>query len=207
MTITDLKKERKSLYSIFIDYEYAFKLDSNVVFERALKIGQDVDDEFLHKLLLESQERRAKERALWYLSNRDYSKKEIFKKLLSEASPEIVEKTLDRLEELGLINDYRFAEKLAKDLFNLKGLSARAVKYKLIEKGIDKELADEISKDLSPDPTSQILKLLDTKYRNKINDEKGRRQTIAGLQRLGYSWADIKSALYTFDNEYYDWNE
>ena len=37
------------------------------------------------------------------------------------------------------------------------------------------------------------------KYARRLGDEKGRRQTVAALQRLGYRWDEIRSALREFD--------
>ena len=106
------------------------------------------------------------------------------------------------MEELGLVNDENYARRLAHDLIYLKKLSVRGAKYKLMEKGIDRELCEEILEEFDVDPVEQLVELIERKYADKLDDEKGRRRTVAALQRLGYSWGDIKSALAEFEEDW-----
>lgn len=212
MEITAVEKRRKSLCAIYIDGEYALDLDKNVTLEHALNPGQQITDEELYALKSESDLRRAKEKALWLLSLQDYSRKSLRDKLIKDYGEQATESTLDRLEELSLVDDERYARTYAKDLFEIKKLSARAVKYKLIEKGIDRVLAQEITDEYDPDEEQQIYDLLNTKYIRNMFDEKGRRRTISALQRMGYGYSVIRSAFdefdeengYTKDDEYYE---
>lgn len=199
MIITELKPARKKLVSVYIDGEYALKLDAQVLEENCIKPGMQLDDERLRELIDESEYRRAKEKALWLLSGRDYARGELETKLRREASPETVEAVCERMEELGLINDESYARRLAHDLLFIKKMSVRGAKYKLMEKGVDKELAEEILDEFEVDPVEQIVELIERKYADKLDDEKLRRRTVAALQRLGYSWSDIKSAIEQFE--------
>ena len=45
------------------------------------------------------------------------------------------------------------------------------------------------------DNVDAVCELLNTKYKRYAGDEKGIKKTVAALQRLGYNWSDIKSAL------------
>ena len=101
----------------------------------------------------------------------------------------------DRLEELGYIDDERYAQSLAESLLERKGMSARGVKSALIQKGISREIADKVCESLDFDPILRIIDLLNGKYSRSISDEKGIKRTVAALQRLGYRWSDINSAL------------
>ena len=201
MKVTNLKKKRKYLTAIFIDHEYAMDLDTRVLEENRITQGVELTDEKLHSLLLESQHRRAKEKALWLLSFRDHSSKELCDKLSKDYSEEVAENTVERMKELRLINDEAYAKRLAKDLL-AKHQSPSNIRYKLIQKGIPREEADIIVEELDIDPISEICALIEKKYINKLADEKGLRRTVAALQRAGYKWSDIKSALahFTEDN-------
>lgn len=198
MIITDIKPARKAMSSVYIDGEYAMKLDTGALKENGISVGTQLDDDMLRELIEKCEYRRAKERALWLLSGRDYSRRQLFDKLRAEVSADTAEEVCERMEELGLVNDESYARRLAHDLFHLKKLSARGVIYKLMEKGIDRELCEEIADEFDVDPVEQLVELIDRKYVNKLEDEKDRRRTIAALQRLGYSWGDIKAALDEF---------
>ncbi|MDE7389980.1 MAG: recombination regulator RecX [Lachnospiraceae bacterium] len=202
MTVTDIKPAKKALSMLYIDGEYAMKLDTATLKENCVKVGTVLDDGELKELIEKSDYRRAKEKALWLISGKDYSKKQLADKLRKESSEETAQEVCERMEELGLVNDENYARRYAHDLLYLKKMSKRGAKYKLMEKGIDRDLCEEILDDFEVDPVDQLVELIDRKYADKLDDEKGRRRTIAALQRLGYGWGDIKSALRAFEEEY-----
>ena len=195
MIITQLVPARKKLVSVYIDGEYAMKLDAQVLEENCIRPGSELDDEELHELIKKSEYKRAKEKALFLLSGRDYPRKKLLEKLRSESGEDAAEQVVERMEELGLVNDEDYARRLAHDLLYIKKMSERGAMYKLMEKGIDRELAEEVLAEFEVDPVEQLTELIEKKYANKLEDEKDRRRTIAALQRLGYSWGDIKAAL------------
>ena len=99
------------------------------------------------------------------------------------------------LEELGLIDDSRYARRYAADLVNLKHLSERGVRQKLYEKGIDRDLIDEALGELFIDEKEQIRTVIDKKYARSLDDEKGQRRCANALSRMGFGYSDIKSVL------------
>lgn len=199
MTITAITPARKMMSSVYIDGEYAMKLDTQVLEENCIKVGTRLDDDELHELIKKSDYKRAKEKALWLLSGKDYSSGQLAQKLRKESSDETIGEVVGRMEELGLVNDESYARRLAHDLIYIKKMSVRGAMYKLMEKGIDRELAEEILEEFEVDPVEQITELIEKKYADKLDDEKSRRRTVAALQRLGYSWSDIKEALSAFE--------
>ena len=44
-----------------------------------------------------------------------------------------------------------------------------------------------------------IIDIIEKKYSDCLNDEKGKRRMIAGLMRSGYNYSDIRSALADID--------
>lgn len=199
MTITDIQPARKGMSRIYIDGEFALSLDTRALQENAVYAGMEIDDDELCSLIERCGYRRAKEKALWLLSGQDYSRQGLFDKLRKEAPENIAEEICDKMEELGLIDDEKYARRLAHDLFYVKKLSYRGVVYKLMEKGIDRDLCEEIADEFEIDPVEQLIELIEKRYSDKLEDEKLRRRTIAALQRLGYNWGDIKSALEEFE--------
>ncbi len=201
MIITDIVPKRKKLSAIYIDGEFAVKLDTETILISPYKVGSEITDEQLKELIEQSNEKRAKEKALWLISYRDHSKRELETKIAKTSDAESAQKAVERMEELGLVNDEKFARRYAEELIYTKHLSARGVKYKLSEKGIDRELTEQILEELDPDPREHIGILIETKYRTALNDEKGRRRAVAALQRMGYSWADISAVLEEYTDE------
>lgn len=203
MTITDIKKGRKYLSAIYIDGELAVHLDTRVVLEENIRAGKEITDERLKELIDISNVRRAKEKALWLISYRDHSKKELVQKIAKTADKESAEIAVDRMEELGLVNDEKYARRYLDQLINIKHLSKNAAKYKLLEKGIDRNLIDEILCETETDPQEHIRAIIERKYLKSLSDEKGKRRCFAGLQRMGYSYSDINSVLQEYIEDEY----
>ncbi|MCI7212500.1 MAG: recombination regulator RecX [Ruminococcus bromii] len=194
MLITAIEPRRKAMSALYLDGEYVMNLDTRTLIENRFDVGKDIDDEDLHEIIRLSNERRAKEKALWLISYRDHSKKELADKIKRTCDEESADKAVERMEELGLVNDESYALHYAQKLIFTKHMSKNAVVYELARKGIDKELAAEILDEIEVDSSEQIRIIIDKKYKN-ISDEKIRRRAVAALQRLGYRWDEIKGVI------------
>ena len=197
MKITDIRPRRKGLSAVYIDGEYALSLDTQTLLEHRIDIGRELDDEELHDLIESSNERRAKEKALWLISYRSHSKKELRDKISRTCDRQSAEKAVERMEELGLVNDRDYAERCAQTLIFTKHMSKRGAAMELRRKGIESEIIDEVLDDIEVDEREQIQAVIERKY-PKIDDEKIRRRAVAALQRLGYGWDDIKDVIESF---------
>ena len=194
MKITAVEPRRKQMCALFIDGEYVMNLDAQTLIENRFDVGREIDDDELKEIIDKSNERRAKEKALWLISYRSHSKKELFDKLKRGFDEESAQKAVDRMEELGLINDEEFAKLYARKLVNGKKMSVKAAEFELYRKGIDKITAEQVLGELEYDPQTQIIEFITKKYKN-IQDEKIKRRAVAALQRKGYSWEEIKQAI------------
>jgi regulatory protein len=204
MQITAIEPRRKGLSALYIDGELAMKLDTEVLIAQRFDVGREITDEELRECLIASELKRCKDKAMWLISFRDHSRRELVDKLRRDYSEDCCEQTADRMVELGLIDDEHFARRYSADLINLKHLSYRGVRQKLAEKGISRELIDEVTGELKIDEEQQIRTIIDKKYSRVMNDEKGRRRAYNALMRLGFSYQDIKSVMaeYTDTEEY-----
>ena len=109
MKITEIRPRRKRLSALYIDGEFAVSLDTQTLIENRFDVGSEIDDEDLQEIIKLSNERRAKDKALWLLSYREHSKKELEEKIRRTADEDSAQKAVDRMEELGLVDDERFA--------------------------------------------------------------------------------------------------
>ncbi len=200
MLITAIEPRRKAMSALYIDGEFVMNLDTRTLIENRFDVGREIDDDDLHEIINLSNERRAKEKALWLISYRDHSKKELTDKIRRTCDDESAEKAVERMEELGLVNDRVFAERYARKLLFTKHMSKTAASYELARKGIDRELADEILDSIEVDEREQIREVIEKKYRN-ISDEKIKRRAFSALQRLGYRFDDIRAVLEEYTEE------
>ena len=200
MLITAIEPRRKSMSALFLDGEFVMNLDTQTLLENRFDVGREIDDEDLHEIIALSNERRAKEKALWLISYRDHSKRELEQKIRRTCDADAAEKAVERMEELGLVDDERFARQYAQKLLFGKKMSKRAALFELTRKGVDKETAEAVLDEIETDPREQIREVIEKKYRD-IGDEKIKRRAVAALQRLGYGWDDIKAVLSEYTEE------
>jgi regulatory protein len=201
MLITAIEPRRKSLSALFLDGEFAVNLDTETLLKSGLKPGRELDDEQLHDLIRSSESRRASEKALYLLEHRSHSQKELADKVSRVTSREAAEAAARHMAEIGLVDDAEYARNLAAELLGRRGFSASRVKNELLQKGIDRDLAEQIIEEAAPDPVEKITELIHKKYWASLDDQKGCRRSIAALQRLGYRWDDIRTALNQLKNE------
>ena len=71
----------------------------------------------------------------------------------------------------------------------------------LLQKGIDKEIIAQVVEELEPNPAEKIKEIIEKKYLRCLQDEKGYRRAVNGLQRLGYRYEDIRQAISCFSLE------
>ena len=114
LKITGVSKYKGSTYMIeFEEGETAF-LNYEVVSAYGLRAGLDMPQSAWEKIVFDNEFRKAKERALYLLDYRDYSYVELYKKLEKNYSEEICDAVMDKMLELGTVNDRRYAQGLAR---------------------------------------------------------------------------------------------
>ncbi len=193
MTVEDIKKARQGQVALIIDGK-EFLLNAETVAAAGITKNSQLDERKFKELCLQSDRDRARSRALWYISRGDLSRRALSEKLRRNFSPDATLHAVERMEELGLINDRALAERLAQSLSE-GNVSNREILRKLFAKGIPNEIARDAVDALSPDPVAQISELLQTKYRSRLQNEDGVRKVYAALIRKGFSFSDVKAAL------------
>ena len=137
----------------------------------------------------------AKKRALWLLDKRDYSRAELLRKLTEKGyTAAAAGSALDRLEELGFVDDARYAPIVARH-YAAKGYGARRVQQELQRRGIPKELWDAALEEM-PAQDDTVDKLLRAKLRGADpGDRAALKRATDALLRKGYGWDDISAAV------------
>jgi regulatory protein len=192
-----------------LDGEYIATVNADYWFTCGIKSGSEVTPEQLEELLTESARRKMMNKALDLLSMRDYSRRELADKLVTKAWEKKEQKDMDlgslkqqasdicdRLEELGLLNEERFARSYVDELIRRKHLSKSGLKTALIQKGVQRDIIETVLEEVDIDPVEQIRELLATKFRNRdLSDEKQKTRTVNALLRLGYRYNEIHVAM------------
>lgn len=203
------KSGRKDKMHIYIDGEYLLTVDEIFWFSCGYISGDEINEEELTAFEEAAGSRRAFNSALNSLDYRDHSEKEIRAKLLRKHDADYVDEAVEKLIELDLVNDERYAENYARELFEHKKFDKMRIKSELRAKGISADIAnaavEELFDEEEPDNIQRIVDIIGKRYYNRMNDEVGRKKVFSALQRMGYSFSDIREAMSEFsDDEYYE---
>ena len=204
MRITELSPYKGTTWQITTESGGKIFIGQKTVEKMNLKKGMELPDSAIESIKEEDLERKSRERAMYLLSGRDYGFVELFRKLEKTYPKEMCLRTCKLMAEKGLVNGREYAFRLGKQLFEIKKESAVAVRYKLTQKGIPKDIISEVIDTYCEDDEAvkeRIKALVEKKYRRYLTDEAGVRKVKNALARLGYGYSDINSALKEFDNE------
>ena len=192
MKIVKVSPRRKHLTALILEDGTELLIDSEIVAIKNLSAGSVIES--AADLLSESDKKRARSRAMWYLSRQDHSEKALYDKLIKGGfSPEASRDAVDRMVELGLIDDERYAARLC-EFYSEAGKSLREQYAKLILKGVPGSIAKELTAK-NGDETDKIRHLIETKYASKLQNDEGVQKVYATLIRKGFSFSDVKAAL------------
>jgi regulatory protein len=148
--------------------------------------------------LHQSQEERVHASALRSLKMRAHSVYELKRKLMNKGmDEEVIDGVLSRLEGVGLLDDRDFTIRYVEYGFLRKSWGAIKVKASLREKGVPKEIVDEVFLDpkVSEMEVRGARSFVEKKLRiNTIEDKELREKIITQLKGRGYRW-DIISEV------------
>ncbi|ANS27687.1 recombination regulator RecX [Rhodococcus opacus] len=135
-------------------------------------------------------ETQAKDLCLRLLTDRARSRAELAERLAKKGySPEIAERVLDRLTEVGLVNDADFAQQWVHSRHTYSGKGKRALALELRRKGIGQEDATEALAQIdSEDERARATELVEKKLRTVSADDRDRavRRLVSMLARRGF---------------------
>ena len=151
MKITALEPQARhpDRYNLALDGRFALGLDASIVLAEGLTVGRDLTDEEVARLRGSDDERRLLEAAMRFLAPRPRSRAEVRRRLMrprpkQPAPPaEMVERVLDRLQHMRLLDDRQFADFWVENRERFSPRSARALGQELRQRGVPREVAEE----------------------------------------------------------------
>lgn len=153
--ITPQRKNKKR-FNLYLDGNFAFGIDAQVLLESNLKVGKYISEEKIASILKKDYLGKLFDQALNFLTYRPRSEKEIREYLqkkiaivekisLKEAkSSNLINLTVKKLQKYGYINDLQFANWLLESRTHTKPRGPFQIKSELLKKGIDTQIIDSV---------------------------------------------------------------
>lgn len=119
------------------------------------------------------------------------SRQQLFDKLMAKGcQPDVADRVLDRMQQVGLVDDEAYAGSLVRSQQAGRGLARRALRQELRRKGVDDETAGAALDDISDESEKERARELVEKKLRSMHGLEAHVQTrrLAGmLARKGYS--------------------
>ena len=201
-TITQIteQKRRPNRRSVFLDGKFSFGCNINVVAKFKLHEGQQLSAEQLESILQGAVRQECFDKTIRHLERRLHSRSELRTKLMrDEYGPTIIDSVLDQLEELGYVNDNRFATEKAESAAKHKHHGRNRAMIELAKKGVPRETARQAVENVyeAHDSASVARDLAIKKARSlsKLDPAVAKRRLYGMLLRRGFDWDTIKPVV------------
>ncbi|NCC32747.1 MAG: regulatory protein RecX, partial [Chloroflexia bacterium] len=126
--------------NIFIDGAFALGISLTTLAREGLWVGLTLDDAAWQRLAASAQVEQALVSALRLLDARPRSRAEVRLRLRhKEHPPEVIDQVLERLQDLGLLDDAAFSRYWVENRQRFRPRGARALVAELRNKGVDRD--------------------------------------------------------------------
>ena len=219
MKITSINPQKKNdRFNIFVDGEFAFGISAETRFMKQLEVGKHLSEGQISRLIETDQIERLLQMSLKFLSFRPRSEKEVRNYLLRKGRigeieksdtektryEKSVEKVVQKLKNLDQINDKEFASWLVEQRKRFRPRGNRLIKAELAQKGIDKDIINEIAEENNQESEEELaIKAAQKKYTSykKLNTNEFRTRLGQYLARRGFDWGTIKKVVDTLEQK------
>jgi len=196
MKITAITQQEKlkSRYSIYVDGKYAFSLSDTALLDSKLVVGQELTKDEVGKFKELSKEDKLYGQILRYTALRLRSRWELEVYMQRKDIPlPLQQQLLNKLSNLGILDDYKFAESWVRNRRLLKSSSRRRLSLELRQKHIPDEIIQQVLAEDETDEQAMLRELIARKRKQaKYQDDTKLMQYLA---RQGFSYNDIKFVL------------
>jgi regulatory protein len=201
ITALEPQKDAAGRLSVHVDGELRLGLAAEVALAAGLRVGDEVTEERLAELEAQDDAWRAREAALSLLTYRSRSAAELRRRLGRKGfDPEVAGRTVERMRELGVVDDAAFAETFVRDRVRRRPKGKRRLADELRAKGVDAETAraavDEVLE--REDATElDLARQAAAKWRPQPGEEpaRARRRLHGFLARRGFAGETVRQVM------------
>lgn len=196
VTALRLGRGRGERVNIYLDGEFAFSLEAEIVAQEGLKVGQELARNQIETLAKAGKFQCCLAAAARYLSYRPRSEFELRERLSRRGFDiDSIEAALTRLKEQGLVDDTDFARFWRDNRQTFSPRSRWLTGLELRRKGVTEEVIDQVVDNVSDDD-SAYRAALSRAYRLQESDYQSFRHRLAGyLRRRGFGYRVINNTV------------
>lgn len=203
-------QKREGRFNVYVDGKFVVGIGEDLLVSENIKVGNEFSPKDIQNLVYKSKVEKLFDKALNLLGHRPRSRQEVRNKLWQkirnlkiqkELRGDLIERTLDQLEERGYLDDKEFAKWWVKERIRARPRGKLLLRSELFEKGVERKVIDQILNEYSQKDevswATQLTKRRGSRYENLEQQEKKEKVT-AYLHRRGFTWEVINSCLEGF---------
>jgi len=197
--ITSIKQQKnKGRVNVYLDDEFGFGIDLDNFVLLHLKVNQELTEKEVKEIIRKAEFQKSLDKLLRFAMVRPRSEKEFRDYYRRKEVHESLHKDLfEKLKHFELVDDVKFAKWWVEQRQNFKPKAKRVLQMELRQKGISKEIVDEILGSTIVDEEKMAKEILKKKsYKWKSLPTREARQKISQyLAGKGFSWDVIEKVL------------
>lgn len=188
MQVTSIVPLDKRRSKVFLDEEQAFVLYRGELKKYQIEEGNELSEEQYNRISEQILLKRGKERALYYLKDRDRTEYEIRKKLKEGFYPQpVIDQIINFLTEYHFVDDLDFGRRYIEIYKDQR--SRKRLEFDLLQKGLKQEQIRMLLEDGEVCEDRQIRAFLRKKgYMPESTSPKDKAKLAAALARKGFSF-------------------
>jgi len=180
--------------NVYLDGAFAFGLPA--IIAATLRVGQTLSESDIQALRERGDAEQAYERALSFLTYRPRSTQEVRRYLAGKNIPVgLVEQTIHRLTEAGLLNDQEFARYWVENRESFRPRGARALRFELKGKGVGDQAIDAATQEVDEDESAYRIARNQALRLRQADRDTFRRRLGGFLTRRGFSYETVRATV------------
>jgi len=200
-----MRRGRPERFLVTLDDDQEIILSPEIVLKYGIAPQREYSTKTFLEILEEDALRQAKDQAMRFLSRRPHSRFELIRKMREKGfRTVIIQRALNELEKVDLVNDLDFTRVFILNELRLRPVSRYFLAQKLHQRGIRKELYEPLLDELlSEEQEMEMARVLVDKFLRTHSREKGqklREKLLRFLQAKGFDWEQIRQVVPSFDN-------
>ena len=201
-TITRIEpqKRRPNRRSVYVDGQFAFGCNVNVVARFRLREGMSLDDEQRRQIEAGEVRQEAFDHAMRLIGGRMQTERELRTKLGRRAhGPAVVDAVIADLKRLGYVDDARLAQTRAADQARVKRHGKQRAVQELVKSGVARPTAERAVAEAyqGVDPRAAAAEVAAKKAASlkRLDPLTAKRRLVGFLQRRGFDYEAVQHAV------------
>lgn len=197
--VTAIKSQKnKKRVNVYLDDKFGFGIDLDNFMLLHLKVNQELSEEKVAEIVKKAEFQKTLDKLLRFATVRPRSEKEIkdyFRR--KEVHESLHRELLEKLRHFELLDDVKFAKWWVEQRIEFKSKSKRVIKQELLQKGIDRNIIEDVLEETKIDEEKMARELIEKKmYKWKnLQPREAKQKRSQYLAGKGFGWDVIEKVV------------